>query len=300
MGELLGLASAMIWATTNTLLRGQTARLGAVTVNFWRCLVNIPFFLILYLLTRPHDALLHLGWQAAATVLLAVVLGLVTGDSLQFHAIKLIGVSRAMPISGTFPIFTVFFAWLINGDPLRVRMLAGAVVVVMGVLLISLPKRAVASVGIVATPLVAPVQRSVALGVALSLCAAVCWSLSTVLQGRVLANSDPVTVNTLRMPLASLLLFSASRGQTGHPVRRFGWRSFLILVGVALLGTGIGSLTYLGALKLAGAGKTAVLGASAPLFALPLAIIALGERPGTRGIVGTLLTVVGIGLVVSS
>jgi len=155
-------------------------------------------------------------------------------------------------------------------------------------------------VGIVATPLAASVQRSVALGVTLSLCAAVCWSLSTVLQGRVLANSDPVTVNTLRMPLASLLLFSASRGQTGHPIRRFGWRSFLILVGVALLGTGIGSLTHLGALKLAGAGKTAVLGASAPLFALPLAIIALGERPGTRSIIGTLLTVVGIGLVVSS
>lgn len=300
MGALLGLVSAMIWALTNTFLRAQTARLGAVTVNFWRCLVNIPFFLILYLLTRPHDALLHLGWSAVVTVLLAVALGLVTGDSLQFHSIKLLGISRAMPISGTFPIFTVLFAWLINGDPLRVRMLAGAVVVVIGVVLISLPKRVVVPVGIVAAPLSLPVQRTLALGVALSLCAAVCWSLSTVLQGRALAHSDPVTVNTLRMPVASLLLFSASRGRTGRPIRRYGWRPFLLLVGLALLGTGMGSLTYLGALKLAGAGKTAVLGACAPLFALPLSMLVLGERPGPRGIAGTCLTVIGIALVVIS
>ncbi len=300
MGELLGLTSALMWALTNTFMRVQTARLGAVAVNFWRCLINIPFFLTLYLLTRPHDAILQLGWEAILTLLLAVALGLVTGDSLQFHSIKMIGVSRAMPISGTFPIFTVLFAWLINGDPLRVQMLAGAVVVVLGVLLISLPKRAPAPLGIVAMPLSSPVQRTLVAGVALSLCAAVCWSLSTVLQGRVLTHSDPVTVNTLRMPVASLLLFSATRGQTGRPIRRYGWRAFLLLAGLALLGTGVGSLTYLSALKLAGAGKTAVLGACAPLFALPLSMIALGERPGTRGIAGTLLTVVGIVLVVSS
>ncbi|MCA1670303.1 MAG: DMT family transporter [Thermomicrobia bacterium] len=53
-------------------------------------------------------------------------------------------------------------------------------------------------------------------------------------------------------------------------------------------------------MKIAGAGRTAVLGATAPLFALPLSMLVLGERPGLRAVMGTLLTVVGIALVVWS
>lgn len=300
MGELLGLLAAMIWATTSTLMRSQTARIGAVAVNFWRCLINIPTFAILYLLFVPHDALLQLGPGTLVTILIAVTLGLVTGDSIQYHSIKMIGVSRAMPIGGTFPIFTVFFAWLINGEPLRIRMLAGAIVVVVGVLLISLPKRTVAPVGIVARPVPQTFDRTLIIGVGLSLFAALCWSLSTVLQGRALVNADPITVNAIRMPVATLLLFTAARGRTGKPLQRYGWRSFAVLVVLGFIGTGAGSLTYLGALKLAGAGKTAVLGACAPLFALPLSMIVLGERPGLRSIAGTVLTVCGIALVVTS
>ena len=113
-------------------------------------------------------------------------------------------------------------------------------------------------------------------------------------------NADAITINTIRIPVATLLLFAAARGKTGQPLRRYGWRSFLVLMVLGLIGTGGGSLAYLGAIKYAGAGKTAVLGACAPLFALPLSMLILGERPGTRGILGTLLTVGGIGLVVTS
>lgn len=300
MGELLGLLAAMIWATTSTLMRAQTARIGAVAVNFWRCLINIPTFVVLYLLFVPHDALAQLGPGTIFVILLAVTLGLVTGDSIQYHSIKMIGVSRAMPIGGTFPIFTVLAAWLINGEPLRARMFAGAVVVVVGVLLLSLPKRVAAPVGIVARPMPRTVDRTLVTGVALSLFAAMCWSLSTVLQGRALTNADPITVNLIRMPVAALLLFTAARGNTGQPVKRYGWKAFAVLALLGFIGTGAGSLTYLGAIKFAGVGKTAVLGACAPLFALPLAMIVNGERPGLRGLLGTALTVAGIILVVTS
>ena len=53
---------------------------------------------------------------------------------------------------------------------------------------------------------------------------------------------------------------------------------FVFLSFIAIFGTGIASITYLGGLKLAGAGKTAVLGATAPLFALPLAMLLLREQ----------------------
>jgi drug/metabolite transporter (DMT)-like permease len=143
------------------------------------------------------------------------------------------------------------------------------------------------------------VSRTHAIGVVLSIIAAICWSVSTVVQSKALAHADPITVNVIRMPVAALVLGLATRGRASIPLRQFGWRTFAFLGFIAIFGTGIASITYLGGLKLAGAGKTAVLGATAPLFALPLAMILLRERPGLRGGIGTLLTVCGIALVVS-
>lgn len=298
LGEILGLIAALIWATSNTLMRTQAMRLGAVAVNFWRCLITVPFFLLLFAIFRDFATLGALAPRTVIYIILGVCIGMVTGDSLQYQSIKLIGVSRAMPIAGCFPVFTVFFAWLLNGEPIRVPVIGGAIVVVMGVMLISLPKRA-APVGIIATSAPVAVNRTNLIGVVLSLTAAVCWSLSTVIQSKALAGADVITVNVIRMPIAALVLLVASRGRANIPIRRFGGRTFLFLAVIGIFGTGLGSLTYLGALQLAGAGKTAILGAAAPLFALPLAMLLLGERPGLRGALGTGLTVLGIALVVS-
>ncbi|MDQ2785883.1 MAG: DMT family transporter [Chloroflexota bacterium] len=297
-GELLGLIAAVIWATSNTLLRMQTVRLGAVAVNFWRCVVTIPFFIILFLIVRDPGTLRDLAPLTILYIILGVCIGMVTGDTLQYHAIKLIGVSRSMPVSGCFPLFTVFFAWLLNGEPIRVQVLGGAIVVMLGVLLISLPKRTPARIGIIAAPAPVVVDRTNATGIVFSLVAAICWSLSTVVQSKALAHSDAITVNLIRMPVAACVLLIASRGRANIPLRQFGARTFLFLIVIGIFGTGLASISYLGALKIAGAGKTAVLGATAPLFALPLSVLLLGERPGLRAVMGTLLTVLGIALVV--
>jgi DME family drug/metabolite transporter len=281
-------------------MRTQTARLGAVAVNFWRCVVTIPFFIVLFLIVRDPGTLRELAPLTILYIVLGVCIGMVTGDTLQYHAIKLIGVSRSMPISGCFPLFTVFFAWLLNGEPIRVQVLGGAIVVMMGVLLISLPKRTPARIGIIAAPAPVTLDRTNMIGITFSLIAAVCWSLSTVVQSKALDHSDPITVNLVRMPVAACVLLVASRGRANIPLRQFGGRTFLFLVLIGVFGSGLASISYLGALKIAGAGRTAVLGATAPLFALPLSMLFLGERPGLRAMLGTLLTVLGIALVVWS
>ena len=61
------------------------------------------------------------------------------------------------------------------------------------------------------------------------------------------------------------------------------------------MGSGI---SYLNAIKIAGAAKTATLNASAPIFGLIGAIIFLGERPTQRNIVGAIVAFLGIALVI--
>ena len=80
-------------------------------------------------------------------------------------------------------------------------------------------------------------------------------------------------------------------------VRQYGLRTLGILVLAGLIGTSLGTYTFLKAVQLAGAAKTSVLTATTPLFGVPLALL-LGERPARRTMVGTALTMVGVWLTI--
>ncbi len=116
MGELAGLGAAIIWATTNIVLRGQSVRLGAVTVNAWRTVFAAICFIIIFLLTRPLSTFTQLPLQGVAALLTGVIFGMVIGDVLQFTAMTRIGVARAMPISSCFPLFTIAIAAVFLGE----------------------------------------------------------------------------------------------------------------------------------------------------------------------------------------
>jgi drug/metabolite transporter (DMT)-like permease len=113
-----------------------------------------------------------------------------------------------------------------------------------------------------------------------------------------LRDIDVITANTLRMPFAALVSLALSVRGGGLPLRKFGARSLVILILCGIIGTAGGGFLYLTAIELAGAGKTAVLGAAAPIFGLIGSVLFLHERPGARGIAGTVVTVAGIALVV--
>jgi len=141
VGELASLGAAVIWATTNIVLRGQSVRLGAVTVNAWRTLFAALCFIIVFLLTRPINIFATLPLRGVAALLAGVILGMVLGDVLQFTAMTRIGVARAMPISSCFPLFTIVIAAIFLGERITGRTVIGAVLVIAGVVLVALPSR---------------------------------------------------------------------------------------------------------------------------------------------------------------
>ena len=295
MGELAGLAAAMIWATTNIVLRGQSVRLGAVTVNAWRTVFAAIFFTIVFLLTRPLSALTDAPLRGVLALLAGVVVGMVIGDVLQFVSMTRIGVARAMPISSTFPLFTIAIAAVTLGERITARTIVGAVLVIAGVVLVALPRRA----GVEEKPgeerLAA---RAYWIGVGMALTAALCWSISTTLSRVALRDIDVITANTIRMPFSAVVSLLLSLRSGWLPPTKFGRQSLVILILCGIIGTAGGGFLYLTSIELAGAAKTAVLGSASPIFGLIGSVIFLRERPGPRGIIGTLITVGGIALVV--
>ncbi len=107
---------------------------------------------------------------------------------------------------------------------------------------------------------------------------------------------DSVVANSVRQPMAALMMLGLSlardqwppghqkhaaqmTGGTWKDLRELDRRSWLTIVIASLVGTGLGSLLFVLAIQMVGAGRTAVLTSTAPLMAIPLAVLWLHERP---------------------
>ncbi len=293
MGAAMALIGSALWAATNLLLRGQVVKLGGATANTWRNTFSMLCFAVVFFSLRQPSDLLSIPARTLGVLLLAVLLSMVIGDILQFTAIKRLGIALAMPIASCYPLLTLIIAAAFLGEQIRPQAVAGALLVIAGVVLVALPRR----------PLEAELAQHKALtanhwiGVGLALASALCAAGATTLTRVAVSDIDLIAANMIRLPFSAAICAIISVAERRTPPWRIERQRFgpLFLAGLVSMGSGI---CYLNAIKLAGASKTATLNASAPIFGLIGALIFLGERPTRRNIVGTLIAFLGIALVV--
>ncbi len=293
MGAAAALAAAVFAAATNLILRRQIAQIGGATAQTWRATVSTLLFAAIFLALRDPRDLLGLPIAAVTVLLASVLLNMVLGDLLQYAAITRLGIALAMPITCSYPLVTLLIAVAMLGERPSPRAMVGTVLIVAGVILVAVPRRALAE------DEGARHESPAAghwVGVAFAL-AAVCMAAATVLTRVALNDIDVIAANMLRLPFAAVLC-----GAIGTTQRRQApWRvERTSLVPLCLAGlTGLGSSScFLIAITLVGASTTATLNAAAPIFGLLGAVIILHERPTTRNVVGTLVAFAGVALVV--
>jgi drug/metabolite transporter (DMT)-like permease len=295
VGAAAGLATAIFAASTNLILRGEIARVGGATAQTWRAAVSTLVFALAFLALRDPADLLGLPAGAVAILLASVLLNMVLGDLLQYAAIARLGVALAMPIASSYPLVTLLIAAASLGEAPRPRAAAGTALVVAGVILVALPRRALGDAGEVRHH-ARPAGGHWA-GVAFALGSAVCIAGATILTRVALRDLDVVAANMLRLPFAALTCAAIAVAQRRQAPWRVERRSLLPLCLSGLTGLG-SSVCFLIAITLVGAATTATLNAAAPIFGLLGAVAFLGERPTMRSIAGTLITFVGVALVV--
>lgn len=293
MGAAAGLGTAFFAAGTNLLLRRQVAQLGGATAQTWRAVVGTLLFLIIFLAFRDPRVLLALPPGAVAVLLTSVLLNMVIGDLLQYAAINRLGIALAMPLTSSYPLVTLLIASVTLGEIPTPLAAVGTVLVVAGVILVALPRRAITTTG--DTRHLAPAGHWV--GVALALAAAACMAVATILTRVALAEIDILAANMLRLPFGALLCAIISILQRRQPPWQVSQHNLLPLCLAGITGLG-SSMSFLIAIQLVGASTTATLNAAAPIFGLLGAVLFLGERPTRRNVAGTLIAFVGITLVV--
>jgi DME family drug/metabolite transporter len=279
-GAIAALGSAMAWAVTSLLARSLMPDLGSAGVNAVRAAVGGTILLIWVLATTGAGVFTLISTSAWLLLTLSIVVAIAVGDTVFFESTRALGLGRAMTIATTYPVGAAAIAAVFLDEPITLPVAMGTLVTLSGVLLIVAPwaERA-------------PDERFW-FGVGTAAVAAVAWAVSTVLVKPPLAEIDAVTAQAIRLPLAAVVLapWARSAPKGLMRARRSAW------VRVAVLGalTSVSSVMFVAGVKHAGVAVTSVLSSTAPMFAIPLGVVFLGERVTGRALLGCAVTVAGI------
>ena len=304
-GIFIAFAHAVCWSATSILLRHLSQRLDPFVLNGLRALLGAAVIAVWFLAAGAPGAD---GFTPTRILLIvaAIVVGGLVGDTCSVVALRLVGVARTVPVTCSYPIFTMLFAFLLLREAPPVLAIFGALLVVAAGVLLSLPERRTGTApqrGPNAAPGGVPdvARRQRRVGLLLAAVTAVVWGLEVILTAKAAEGMTTLAVNAVRVPIAALLSLSVALRRPGaldaaeRVLRNRRTRWLLILGG--LLGWVVVGTLYVESIKLVGATFTAIIGATAPLYAAPLSALLLREPPSARTVAGTLLAVAGVILV---
>ncbi len=290
IGILCAIAATIVFGITNVIYRKIDEKISVIDIVVTRIWVSLP---IAYIFAVASTGTIYFTLPPESLVPLAVsmILGIVIGDTMYFFSQERIGVGRAFPIVMSYPLVVYLLAAMFLEEPVILQRVIGAIIVVIGVVMV-----AKAEYSEEEYPRWKPRDRNI--GVFLAFVTIVVWSVSDVTFQYGLIGVGAAEANFYRMFIASVIyipIFLLSlRGGRSLPTRRI---SAIALV-TGMFSIGISLIVYSYAIKYIGATITAVLISSAPVITAPLSALYLQEDVNRNVGIGTILTIIGIILVV--
>lgn len=252
--------------------------------------ISLPFMAIMLILL-PGINSVFLSISAIVILGLSVILGAVIGDTLYLWSQERIGVSYAFPISMSFPIMTYFLTVVFLNEPPILSRLAGAVMAVAGVILLSKEQNGDGA-GL------ERVRRLDLWGILGALVTAVLYAVGTTLLQVGIEGVDPITGNFVRVAFGSAAFIPVYAVASHQGMKKPTRRATIRVIIAGFFGMAVGSLLYVTAVAAVGATIMSVIASSAPLFAIPVSIIFLNEKLTRLAVIGITATLLGVVLVI--
>ncbi len=290
LAEAACLGAALAWAISLTMFRGLIGDHGARAVNLVKCLLSTVFLGLTTVAFGQLGPLLSAAPRELWLVALSGVVGLSLGDSALFASVHHLGVYRTLLLQSLAPVFTAALAAAFLGERLTAGQGLGAIIILWGVILVVAERRP--------SPGSSP-GGFTRVGVIFALFAALGQGAGIVLAKEGMLRIPPLPASFLRLGASALglvvLVALAGRGRAtlgllANP------RSLLALVKPTVLGSYLGILMMTAGIAYAPATVVAVLLATTPVFSLFIDARLTGESLRARSLVGTLLTVLGVGV----
>jgi drug/metabolite transporter (DMT)-like permease len=280
-GAACALGAALAWSITSLLARTLMPHYGSVTINAVRSGIAGALLIGCVMVVDGPGVLTAMSGRAFLILAVSIVAAIGIGDSVFFESTRAIGLGRAMTIATTYPIGAALMAVVLYGERITPPIAAGTLLTLGGVALI-------VGVRSEARP------ERLWFGVWTAVVASVAWAVSAVLMKTPLQEIEPLTAQAIRLPLASALLWLTPWTRGAAAALRQGGQGPLLRIGALSVITAASSVLFVASLKYAGVAVGSVLSSTAPLFALPLGVMFLGERVSVWTVLGALVAVAGI------
>lgn len=280
LGIFAALLSAFSWASATILVRTGLKKLSPVGANILRLYVASTIFLTIFALTG-NLGVFRLPVKLLALAFISAQFGFVIGDYFYFGALKRMGVSRTVPITSTYPLWTILWAILFLGKKVEPHVIIGAVLVVLAIIVV---KRAEEE------------EHTDRLGFVFAFLAPISWSIAITIMEHLSSSIPTIQLAGVRIVFASLGI-SAFLPKYGREVRGVSRREVAVLAGAAVLGLVLGQYLFVYSVTLVGSPIAAPVSAINPVIASLLAVVLLGEKPNAKIFEGLALAVLGVVLI---
>jgi len=291
LGELAAIITSITYAVNSTLFTVAGRVVGSTVVNRVR-LVAACFFL-----TLAHWIFLGSLWPIGAEwdrwfwLGLSGIVGLVLGDAFLFQAFVWIGPRLSMLMMSLAPIIAAAAAWIFLGEKLSLWQIAGIMITLIGIGWVVMEKNKNQP----------PDKENYLKGILFGLGGAAGQGLGVVLAKLGLEGSfSPISANFIRMITAVIVIWAATLVQKEfmHTVNKVisNPKALWGIIGGAFSGPFLGVSLSLFALQHTSIGVASTLMALPPIFLLPVEKFYFKEKMGWGAIVGTMIALVGVGV----
>ena len=322
--------SAAVWAVASVGYSQISKDHSVFAVNFARAAIALPLFLLSVVfvsggilngfLSFQEVQYGHLGWLS-----LSVLTSFAFGDAAFFWSTRFIGVSTAMAIAFSYPVWTVLIGALFFGEAISQMQFLGVLLTTLGVIAAIVKSSAVEFPSAAPSNLVLPdpilpenilpdqtllgkietaehealrLRKKRWIGIFGAFLTSLLWSINSFATSRVAITA--AVGNSIRMLIALLLLVGIGKlfvpaGSFLLPlnqVRRFLW--------VFVLEAFCGTFLYVYGLSHSSLAIGVTLSSLSPVLAVPVAVLLKTEKFSLLRTLGVCLVVAGVSLLMSS
>jgi drug/metabolite transporter (DMT)-like permease len=293
-GVAMALLASIGWAGSSVILKYLTGKVDTVVINTLRLWTGTTVLVIFVVLSGKYTDVTTISSSALGYIVVSGIVAMAVGDTIYIKSLSLLDASIAFPIAQcSFVLFSGVAAIMLLDEPYTWATFVGAVLVMGGIYLIATGSDNKAK----------PInfQKVSLTGIIVALAASICWTTSAITLKIGSIGLDAFVVASIRILLASLVLtlLTMLRSKTiTIKLNQYSSSTLLLIAAAGILTYGIAGVAFVLAIQLIGAGKSVLLTTTAPLFALPLAIIFLKERPAKATFLGVVICICGVYFVV--
>jgi drug/metabolite transporter (DMT)-like permease len=294
LGEFAALGAAISWAVAPILYRRALFKTKPLSANIVRLASNAAVLLFILLAFGKVGALASLPMGVVVVTVVSGVVGLGIGDTLYMVGLRSVGVARAVPLAATYPLFSLVWATFLLGQPLTLAGVLGAVVILVGIWLLSREKGEAGEV-----------KGKLALtGVIISLATAVVWSVSITLMDVAVTmpgvsrfDANYAIVTTRIVAMAVFLLALAPILDRDHGFLKMKRSTVIELCVGGLVANGLGwllmSYSFLNIVE----AQAVPISSTTPLFTAVAGFLLFHEKVTAKTVLGAVVIVFGIFLI---